>query len=271
MCVTPLSPSRIRVRCSSICSGARPSNRRRPWPKSTGMTWSSISSRTPAASPSCAVPAPWTRTFLVACGLPGSSHCSRDVVDVGDQRPLPEAGGVLASENEDRHAVVMVAAPAACRFEGPSAGDDRPGGHELVDDLAVDAARMTRGLEVVDAVAATERPFVQAFPAVTQSVVGPLVRPGDEPVERHGHVENRCGHGASFIRPWSGPLWDATRNVFVCARVISLTCASVRECPLSDGYLASAARCGGSSSTGSSSAKPERPSPSQRSDRTFHQ
>jgi hypothetical protein len=34
---------------------------------------------------------------------------------------------------------VMVAAPAARRLEGPPAGDDRSGGHELVDDLAVDA------------------------------------------------------------------------------------------------------------------------------------
>jgi hypothetical protein len=43
--------------------------RRRPWPSSTGMRWISSSSRTPAASASCAVPAPWTSTFLspVAC------------------------------------------------------------------------------------------------------------------------------------------------------------------------------------------------------------
>ena len=34
------------------------------WPKSTGMTCSSISSRTPAASASWVVPAPWTSTFL---------------------------------------------------------------------------------------------------------------------------------------------------------------------------------------------------------------
>jgi len=39
--------------------GSKASNRRRPRPMSIGMTWSSISSRTPAASVSCAVPAPW--------------------------------------------------------------------------------------------------------------------------------------------------------------------------------------------------------------------
>src|SRR4051794_1227845 len=62
--VTPPSPSRTRVRSSSICSAGRPSNRRRPWPKSTGTTWSSSSSSTPAASASRATPAPWTRTSL---------------------------------------------------------------------------------------------------------------------------------------------------------------------------------------------------------------
>jgi len=47
----------------------------------------------------------------------------------------------VARDDEDRHAVVVVAAPAASGLEGPPAGDDRPGGHELVEDLAVDARR----------------------------------------------------------------------------------------------------------------------------------
>ena len=41
----------------------------------------------------------------------------------------------------------MVAAPAARRLERPPAGDDRAGGHELVDDPAVDTARPADGLE----------------------------------------------------------------------------------------------------------------------------
>src|SRR4029453_10127294 len=38
------------------------------------------------------------------------------------------------------------------------------------------------------------------FAAVTEPVARSLIRPGDESVERHGHVENGCGHGVSFPR-----------------------------------------------------------------------
>jgi hypothetical protein len=97
----------------------------------------------------------------------------------------------MAAVDEDRHAVVVVAAPAARRLEGSPAGDDRPGGHELVDDLAVDAARTADRLEV-DVTAARHRPLVQAVPAVTEAVIRSLVGPGDEPIEGHRHVENSC-------------------------------------------------------------------------------
>ena len=86
----------------------------------------------------------------------------------------------MAGEDEDRHAIVVVAAPAARRLEGPPAGDDRPGGHELVDDLAVDAPP-AGGLDVVDVAAARERPFVQALPAVTEPVVRPSLGPAMNP------------------------------------------------------------------------------------------
>src|SRR5919107_2577583 len=78
MWVTPSSPSRIRMRSSSMCSAARWSKRRRPWSRSTGVRWISSSWRTPAASASCAVPAPWTSTFLSPAGslvmLPGTDR-----------------------------------------------------------------------------------------------------------------------------------------------------------------------------------------------------
>ena len=65
---------------------------------------------------------------LVARSLLGPSHRSRDVVQVGDQRPLPDVdSGLLAAEDEDRHAIVVVPAPAAGRFEGPPASDGRSG------------------------------------------------------------------------------------------------------------------------------------------------
>jgi len=71
----------------------------------------------------------------------------------------------------------VVAAPAISGLEDPPAGDDRAGGHELIDDLAVDAARTADGLEVD--VAARHRPFVQAVPAVTEAIVRSLIGPGD--------------------------------------------------------------------------------------------
>src|SRR6266508_831733 len=136
---------------------------------------------------------------LVARRLLGSSHRARHVVHVSDQRPLAHVdAGLVAAKDPDRHAVVMVAAPAAGRLEGPPAGDDRASGHELFDDLAVDTARPAGGLEVD--VAARHRPFVQTVPAVAEPVARSLIRPGDESVERHGHVEHGCGHGGSFPR-----------------------------------------------------------------------
>src|SRR5919106_888398 len=69
------------------------------------------------------------------------------------------------------------------------AGGDRPGRHELVDYLPVDALAVVIGGEV---------PLVQAVPAVAEGVVESLIRTSDESVERHGHVENGCGHGVSF-------------------------------------------------------------------------
>jgi hypothetical protein len=50
----------------------------------------------------------------VARRLLGLSHRARDVVHVGDQRPLAQVdAGLVAAKDPDRHAVVMVAAPAA--------------------------------------------------------------------------------------------------------------------------------------------------------------
>src|SRR5690606_15604714 len=50
---------------------------------------------------------------------------------------------------------------------------------------------------------ARQHPVVQALPAVAESVVDRLVRTGDEPVDRDGHVENRPAHE---VRPFS---WDS--------------------------------------------------------------
>jgi hypothetical protein len=117
---------------------------------------------------------------LVARSLLGPGHRRRDVVDVGDQRPLRYVdAGLVAGEDEDRHAVVVVATPAARGLEGPPAGDDRAGGHELVDDLAVDGPRTADGFEVD--VAVRHCPLVQAVAAVAESVSGSFVGPAMNP------------------------------------------------------------------------------------------
>jgi hypothetical protein len=87
--------------------------------------------------------------------------------------------------------------PAAGRLEGPSAGDDRAGRHELVDDLGVDAGQAARKRLVVSA-GTRQAPLMQAVPAVAEPVARSLVWPGDESVEGHGHVQNGCGHGVTF-------------------------------------------------------------------------
>jgi hypothetical protein len=123
------------------------------------------------------------------------SHRARDVVHVGDQRPLGHVVGIAAGEDEDRHAVVVVAAPEAGRLDGPPAGDDGPGGHGLVGHLPVDAGQIAGGHLAVGI--GIRRPLVQPVSTVAEPVVGSLIRPGDESVEGHGHVENGSGHGAS--------------------------------------------------------------------------
>jgi hypothetical protein len=96
---------------------------------------------------------------------------------LGDERPLRYVdAGLVAGDDEDRHAVVVVAAPAARRLERPSTGDDRAGGHELIDDLTIDGARTADGLEID--VAVRHRPLVQAVPAVAEGVVRSLIVPG---------------------------------------------------------------------------------------------
>ena len=75
-------------------------------------------------------------------------------------------------------------AAAAGRLERAATGDDRAGGQELAEH---DAVHLRGGV--------VERPLVQTCAAVAETVVVGLVRTGDEPVERHGHVEDGGAHG----------------------------------------------------------------------------
>ena len=169
------------------------------------MTWSSSSSRTPAASAKPRGAAAVDQHVLLARGPLGLAHRCRSVGHISDQRPLGDVdAGLTAGDDEDRK--WMVAAPAASRLESPPTGDDRPGGHHLVEDLAVDP-RLTRYLLVVR-VGTRQDPVVQAVPTVAKPVVGSYVGPGDEAVEGHGHVVERLRTRAFLPGPLpfaSGP------------------------------------------------------------------
>src|SRR3954451_10824475 len=108
----------------------------------------------------------------------------------------------MAGQDEDRHAIVVVAAPAASGLERAAAGDNRPSRHELIDDLAIDAPG-TAWNTILDGLGTGKDPLVEAVTAVTEPVARSGVGPGDETIEGHGHGENACGHGVS---PSSPPL-----------------------------------------------------------------
>jgi hypothetical protein len=129
----------------------------------------------------------------VARRLPGPGHRGLNVVEVGHQRPMGVGAGLLAAEDEDRDAVVVVAGPPLRRLEGAAAGDDRAGRHRLVHRLAVDALRPTRHAAVLGR-GAGEDPLVQALAAVAEAVVDPLVGAGDEAIQGHRHEEHGRGH-----------------------------------------------------------------------------
>src|SRR3712207_6857047 len=60
------------------------------------------------------------------------SHRGGDVAHVAHvRRPGGRVVGLAAGEHQDRHAVVVVARPAARDVEGAAADDDRAGAHEL--------------------------------------------------------------------------------------------------------------------------------------------
>jgi hypothetical protein len=58
---------------------------------------------------------------LVAGGLLGIGHGGFDIGDVGYERPAADVDArLVATVDDDRHPVVMIAAPAIGRLEGPA-------------------------------------------------------------------------------------------------------------------------------------------------------
>jgi hypothetical protein len=168
-----------------MCSGPSSSKRRRPSPSSTGTRWISISS---SPQQRLGGAGPVHQHGPIARRGPGQL---RALLDVGDEPGAARRDVALVDvpgEDEDRHAVVVVALPPPGELERAPAGDHGPGRQCLAEDLTVRAV----GHPVVEPV---EQP-----PAVaTELLAGTVVGSGDEAVERHGHVQHQCGHGALAI------------------------------------------------------------------------
>ena len=144
---------------------------RRPSRAGPGSGGSRTRRGNPAVSARCAVLAPWTSTFLSpAAFLASRMAASRSLTYWPIRRP---GGCRVAAEDVDGHTVMMVAVPAACGFEAPASGDNGPGGHELVVDLAIRIIGAWKG------------PLVQPVPAVAEGVGQRFVGPRDESVEGH--------------------------------------------------------------------------------------
>src|ERR1039458_4666832 len=135
---------------------------------------------------------------LVARGPLGLAHRDPDIAHIGDERPLADIDARrTTTEHPDRHTVVVIATPAARRLEGAPARDYCTGGHELVEELAVDACR-TAGDSRVRIGGAQVHPLMQTFPAVAEPNAHSRIGTGDESVEGHGHVEDGRRHWLSF-------------------------------------------------------------------------
>src|SRR2546428_701137 len=131
---------------------------------------------------------------LVAGSVLGISDCGIKVAHIVHGRPFGRPRGCrVAAEDVDGYAVVVVASPALGGVEGPTSGDHGTGGHELVDDLAVDASLSPNGfLRVVPN--ALEDPLVQPLAAVAETIVRAFVGSRDESVEGHCHGQHSQGH-----------------------------------------------------------------------------
>jgi hypothetical protein len=86
-------------------------------------------------------------------------------------------------QDENRHAVVVVALPAAGQFVSAAACDDGAGGQQLGEHLA---ARSGVGAPV--------EPVEEAEPRRCHRRVHAVLRPGDVAVQGHGHAQPDARH-----------------------------------------------------------------------------
>jgi hypothetical protein len=106
--------------CAAIVPGNRPHSAR--CSAGAARSWSTFPSAVKWAASGGPADTRSSRSARWFAGAAwGPIACPRHLPLVGDQRPLPQIVGALASEDEDRHAVVVVAAPEASRLDDPSA------------------------------------------------------------------------------------------------------------------------------------------------------
>ncbi len=98
------------------------------------------------------------------------------------------AGGGVMRQNEDRHAVVMVAVPVVGEVCGASAGDHGTGRHHLVENRSTWLVARSIARRIV--AAALGQPVVQTLAPVAEAVALRIPRAGDETVQRHRHVQH---------------------------------------------------------------------------------
>src|SRR5512132_988990 len=127
---------------------------------------------------------------------------------VGDEReirrPARVVGRRIVREDEDRHAIHrMPAAPAAGDLVGPSPEDERAALGEHASDLVEVGARLGPEDRIPVLLVAREVPVEEVLATMaTQRVGYAVIRTGDEPVERHRHVDDDLGH-ADLLAPRS--------------------------------------------------------------------
>ena len=131
----------------------------------------------------------------VACGPLGLAHRALDPVCHVVDQVRRRRGRLSPGGHEDRDAVV-IAVPAAGDVERTAADEHRSRRHRLVEDLTARPRRPQAG----DPVASVAEPVVKPLAAAAEALGGIVAGSGDEPVERHRHVEDGAGHRSPLER-----------------------------------------------------------------------
>jgi hypothetical protein len=130
---------------------------------------------------------------LVAGGGLGLAHRRCDVGHVVNPAALRRRRDATRGY-EDRHTVVITV-PVAGVVERLAADDDRTSRHQLAEHLPTEPRRV----EVRRIGGRLAEPLVQPDASGSEPVPRAVARAGDEPVERHRHVQDGLRHAVSSL------------------------------------------------------------------------